>query len=1091
MEERERVEAWMGERERVEAWMEERERVEAWMEERERVEAWMEERERVEAWMEERERVEAWMEERERVEAWMEERERVEAWMEERERVEACMEERERVEAWMEERERVEAWMEERERVEAWMEERERVEAWMAERERVEAWMEERERVEAWMEERERVEAWMEEWLDVGDGARVKGEGDGREGGSEGRGSRPVDKGKSWRDVLRERGSGAGLGTVILSDGPCKRGLCSTMALLAYLKTLFILQLLISFVFVVSGLIINFIQLCTCVLWPFNKQLYRRINCRLSYSLWSLTFTCVYGALSHLYLCVWSPESPLPVCVETPESPLPSPLPVCVEPPESPLPVCVEPPDPESPLPVCVERPDHLYLCVWSALSHLYLCVWSPESPLPVCVERPDHLYLCVWSPLSHLYLCVWSALSHLYLCVWSPESPLPVCVEPPDPESPLPVVWSLSHLYLCVWSPLSHLYLCVWSPESPLPVCVEPPDHLYLCVWSALSHLYLCVWSPESPLPVCVEPPDHLYLCVWSPESPLPVCVEPPDHLYLCVWSPLSHLYLCVWSPESPLPVCVEPPELQVSVLMDWMKLVMLLEWWSCTDCTLYTDQATVDKFGKEHAIIILNHNYEIDFLCGWTMCERYGVLGVRLELNLQTLPPTGLELNLQTLRLSRTGVKPADTAALQDWRLELNLQTLRPSRTGVKPADTALSWTGSSKVLAKHELLKVPLIGWTWYFLEIVFCKRKWELDRETVFRGLERLRDYPEYMWFLLYCEGTRFTEKKHQISMQVAESKGLPKLKHHLLPRTKGFTTTLACLKGTVTAVYDVTLNFKDKKNPTLLGIISAQKYRADMHVRYAMIYLPSGVVQSTCPLVSSVPPREVSTVYLGSGCSAVCNSLCKEAGKVLVAGVLLSCEAHLSLPTDPAAVAGLYAAPWWRRFPVEEIPEEESECANWLHKLYQEKVRTPLLLLIGWIMPPLTPHWLDNAPTHTSLAGCLPFLYVPSSLMQLCWPDLLQDALQEHYEKEGGFPGPTIIPPRRPWTLLNFLFWATLLLSPLINFAWGIIISGSPLLIIGFILFIIIASVAVRRLIGVTEVKKTGSSYGDQASKKQD
>lgn len=54
------------------------------------------------------------------------------------------------------------------------------------------------------------------------------------------------------------------------------------------------------------------------------------------------------------------------------------------------------------------------------------------------------------------------------------------------------------------------------------------------------------------------------------------------------------------------------------------------------------------------------------------------------------------------------------------------------------------------SSKVLAKHELLKVPLIGWTWYFLEIVFCKRKWEEDRETVFSGLNRLRDYPEYMW-----------------------------------------------------------------------------------------------------------------------------------------------------------------------------------------------------------------------------------------------------------------------------------------------------------------------------------------------------
>ena len=56
----------------------------------------------------------------------------------------------------------------------------------------------------------------------------------------------------------------------------------------------------------------------------------------------------------------------------------------------------------------------------------------------------------------------------------------------------------------------------------------------------------------------------------------------------------------------------------------------------------------------------------------------------------------------------------------------------------------------TQSSKVLAKHELLKVPLIGWTWYFLEIVFCKRRWEEDRDTVYKGLDALKDYPEFMW-----------------------------------------------------------------------------------------------------------------------------------------------------------------------------------------------------------------------------------------------------------------------------------------------------------------------------------------------------
>lgn len=33
------------------------------------------------------------------------------------------------------------------------------------------------------------------------------------------------------------------------------------------------------------------------------------------------------------------------------------------------------------------------------------------------------------------------------------------------------------------------------------------------------------------------------------------------------------------------------------------------------------------------------------------------------------------------------------------------------------------------------------------------------------------------------------------------MEVAASKGLPPLKYHLLPRTKGFTTAVQCLRGT--------------------------------------------------------------------------------------------------------------------------------------------------------------------------------------------------------------------------------------------------------------------------------------------------
>uniref|UniRef100_A0A3P8T2G7 1-acyl-sn-glycerol-3-phosphate acyltransferase delta n=1 Tax=Amphiprion percula TaxID=161767 RepID=A0A3P8T2G7_AMPPE len=311
--------------------------------------------------------------------------------------------------------------------------------------------------------------------------------------------------------------------------------------------------------------------------------------------------------------------------------------------------------------------------------------------------------------------------------------------------------------------------------------------------------------------------------------------------------------------------------------------QMVAALEWWSGTECTLYTDPKSYSLYGNENAIVVLNHMFEIDFLCGWTFCERFGVLG-------------------------------------------------------------------SSKVLAKKELAYVPIIGWMWYFLEIVFCKRKWEEDRTTVAQSLQRLQDYPENFWFLLYCEGTRFTPKKHQISMQVAESKGLPKLKYHLLPRTKGFWVTVQNLRGTAAAVYDSTLNFRNNEVPTLLGILNGKKYHADLYVR---------------------------------------------------------------------------------RIPLELIPEDEAECAAWLHKLYQEK-----------------------------------------------------DSFQEHYTETGCFPGPIVSPARRPWSLINWLFWSCLLLYPLALLLIQLISSGSVLTIVVSAAICYAASAGVRWMIGQTEINR-GSNYGNK------
>lgn len=55
------------------------------------------------------------------------------------------------------------------------------------------------------------------------------------------------------------------------------------MDLVGLLKSQFLCHLVFCYVFIASGLIVNTLQLCTLVLWPIDKQLFRRLNCRLSY----------------------------------------------------------------------------------------------------------------------------------------------------------------------------------------------------------------------------------------------------------------------------------------------------------------------------------------------------------------------------------------------------------------------------------------------------------------------------------------------------------------------------------------------------------------------------------------------------------------------------------------------------------------------------------------------------------------------------------------------------------------------------------------------------------------------------------------
>lgn len=53
------------------------------------------------------------------------------------------------------------------------------------------------------------------------------------------------------------------------------------------IKRQILVQIYVFCLFLISGLIVNFVQLLSCVIWPFNKKLYRRVNRFLASCFWS------------------------------------------------------------------------------------------------------------------------------------------------------------------------------------------------------------------------------------------------------------------------------------------------------------------------------------------------------------------------------------------------------------------------------------------------------------------------------------------------------------------------------------------------------------------------------------------------------------------------------------------------------------------------------------------------------------------------------------------------------------------------------------------------------------------------------------
>lgn len=173
----------------------------------------------------------------------------------------------------------------------------------------------------------------------------------------------------------------------------------------------------------------------------------------------------------------------------------------------------------------------------------------------------------------------------------------------------------------------------------------------------------------------------------------------------------------------------------------------------------------------GKEHHFALMNHGYEIDWLIGWLVIDKFGLLG-------------------------------------------------------------------NARGFVKNVIKYIPICGWFFGFSEHVFLQRSFDKDKAVIEDRITDYLQYPDKSWMVMTAEGTRFTKEKHDASVKFAMERNMIPLKHHLIPRAKGFVTCVPILKKSKNlSVLNLQLAFDKSANvePTLANLLRGEKVVAHVYI----------------------------------------------------------------------------------------------------------------------------------------------------------------------------------------------------------------------------------------------------------------
>ncbi|KVI06582.1 probable 1-acyl-sn-glycerol-3-phosphate acyltransferase 4 [Cynara cardunculus var. scolymus] len=141
-----------------------------------------------------------------------------------------------------------------------------------------------------------------------------------------------------------------------------------------------------------------------------------------------------------------------------------------------------------------------------------------------------------------------------------------------------------------------------------------------------------------------------------------------------------------------------------------------------------------------------------------------------------------------------------------------------------------------GCIKYVLKSSLMKLPVFGWGFHVFEFISVERRWEVDETIMRKMLSTFTNPLDPLWLAVFPEGTDFTEQKCIKSQLFAAENGLPELNNVLLPKTRGFYACVEILRGSLDAVYDVTIAYKNRCPTFTDNVFGVEPSEVHVHVR---------------------------------------------------------------------------------------------------------------------------------------------------------------------------------------------------------------------------------------------------------------